>query len=46
MNQQLKEENELQKPLIKDLEEQIKKWPPKYDAKCKELEKALADLKK
>ena len=45
-NKELKAETEEQKTKIKDLDTQVKTWKAQYDAKCKELEKALADLKK
>ena len=45
-NKELKVEVEEQKPVIKDLEGQVKHWKAQFDIKVKELEKALADLKK
>jgi uncharacterized coiled-coil DUF342 family protein len=39
-------ENSEKSQQIDDLESQLKDWKNKYEAKCKEVERLLADLKK
>lgn len=45
-NETLKKENLEYPPKVSELESQSKDWQTKYEAKCKEIEKLLADLKK
>jgi predicted nucleic acid-binding Zn-ribbon protein len=45
-NDRLTKENEESKTTISNLNGQVKDWKAKHDAKCKEIEKLLADLKK
>lgn len=45
-NERLVAENKEFPGKISELEAQSKDWQTKYEAKCKEVEKLLADLKK
>jgi predicted RNase H-like nuclease (RuvC/YqgF family) len=45
-NERLLKENSEYPQKVSDLENECKDWKTKYETKCKEIEKLLADLKK